>query len=92
MIEYKQMLTLPQAQDNHRHSVRNWVDGNKPLVRSESSCFLNNTEGNDFVSLETENGDRTGLETLLEMSVRRFPRISRMVCTQLYRRLEGYDG
>ncbi len=50
--------------------------GNKPLVRSESGCFPHDMTGLDHVVLGMEVGDRAGMEALLDVFVKAFPRIA----------------
>jgi len=73
------MLALPQAQTKHRQSLDNWVNGNKPLVRSESTCFVGSLEDEDYVALRPDEPDTAGLEALLEMSLKAFPKLSKNV-------------
>jgi hypothetical protein len=74
------MLRLPEAHSRQRQSVENWVLGNKPLVRSESAPFLNMSTDADYVALGiAEKSDRSGLELMLEMVLRAFPRLARRV-------------
>ncbi len=79
------MLRLPEAQKNQRQSVENWVLGNKPLVRSESTCFLDNAMTKDRVVLGRDQSDQSGLETLLESALRAFPGTSSQVSVPLLR-------
>ena len=67
VIQYQQMLALPQATPRNRQSVKNWIEGNKPLVRSESICFLENSGDNDFVAPRGDTGDEGLLEALIEV-------------------------
>jgi hypothetical protein len=73
------MSTLPQAQIRHRQSVEYWVDGNKPLVRSESGCILGSLCEEDYISVRAEDSDRGGLETLFDIIVKAYPRLAKMV-------------
>ncbi len=51
--------------------------GNKPLVRSESGCFPYDTTDLDHVALgNTEMSDRAGMEALLDVVVKAFPRVA----------------
>jgi len=79
VIEYHSMLALPQAQRGHRRSVENWFNGNKPLVRSESSCFLGSLEDEDYVALRADESESAGLEALLEITLKAFPSVARLV-------------
>jgi arginine deiminase len=75
------MLQLPEPQRAQRQNVENWVLGNKPLVRSESGCFLNMSNDTDYVALGVaQRSDRSGLETLAELALRTFPSVRRLVC------------
>jgi hypothetical protein len=73
------MLALPKAQTKHRQSVENWIDGNKPLVRSESACFLGSLADDDYVALKVDETDWAGLESLLEVALKTFPKIAKQV-------------
>jgi hypothetical protein len=77
------MLALPPAQPQHRQSITHWVQRYKPLVRSESSCFLvaDLRQQDDFVALGTGAGaDRGGIEALLELLLKAWPRLAKLVC------------
>lgn len=73
------MLALPQSEPRHRQSVENWINGNKPLVRSESACFLERLNDEDYIALGVDEPDTAGLEALLETSLKAFPKIARHV-------------
>ena len=73
-------MALPEGRKKHRRSVHNWVDGNKPLVRSESASFLEALTGEDYIALNAD-PDRAGLETLLDNVMQSCPRFARYVCT-----------
>lgn len=77
--DYYAMLRLPEAHDKQRHSVENWFIGNKPLVRSESSCYMNCTGDKDYVALTTKDTDRAGLDALLDTVVKTFPKVAKHV-------------
>lgn len=54
--------------------------GNKPLVRSESGCFLNMSNDTDYVALGVaQRSDQSGLESLAELALRTFPSVRRLV-------------
>lgn len=73
------MLALPQAPVKHRKSIRNWVNGTKPLVRSESLCFLEGFHEDDFVALNAGDSDEGALEALFYWLLRALPKISSVV-------------
>ncbi|KAF4943879.1 hypothetical protein FGADI_13095 [Fusarium gaditjirri] len=76
--DYNNMLRLPEAQPGQRQNVENWVLGNKPLVRSESTCFLNMSTDTDYIALGVpDKSDRSALESTLELMLRTFPSIGR---------------
>jgi hypothetical protein len=77
--DYYAMLKLPEAHETQKHSVENWYIGNKPLVRSESSCYMNCTDDKDYVALTTNDTDRAGLDTLLDRVVKMFPNVAKHV-------------
>ena len=79
VLDYQQMVTLPQAEEDQKQSVRNWVDGNKPLVRSESIPFLNTEDNDDYITLKGEGLDSGVMEAMLERSIKHIPRISKLV-------------
>nr|RBQ91818.1 hypothetical protein FVER53263_12493 [Fusarium verticillioides] len=80
--DYNSMLQLPEPQRAQRQNVENWVLGNKPLVRSESGCFLNMSNDTDYVALGVaQRSDRSGLETLAELALRTFPSVRRLFST-----------
>jgi hypothetical protein len=63
----------------YRESVRNWVNGNKPLVRSESRSFLGLTDENDYIALCSSEAESSELESLLDMALWAFPKLERYV-------------
>ncbi|KAK4695582.1 hypothetical protein P7C71_g2194, partial [Lecanoromycetidae sp. Uapishka_2] len=71
------MLRLPEAHKTQKQNVENWYMGNKPLVRSESGCYLGCTRGHDYFALTAKNTDRAGLETLVDITMRAFPDVAR---------------
>ncbi|RBR26062.1 uncharacterized protein FIESC28_01090 [Fusarium coffeatum] len=82
--DYNNMLRLPEAHEAQRQNVENWFAGNKPLVRSESACFLNMSVETDYVALGvSERCDRSRLEKVLEWGLRTFPRVGRLFHTNL---------
>jgi hypothetical protein len=73
------MLRLPEAQVRQRQSVYNWFTGNKPLVCSESACYLNCLESDDYVVLGANEHDKAGMEALLDLVVKNFPGLANRV-------------
>lgn len=73
------MLRLPEAHRTQKQNVENWYMGNKPLVRSESACYVNCTRGHDYVALTPKDTDRAGLETLVDLTMRTCPKVARHV-------------
>jgi len=72
-------MLLPEPQSKHRQSIARWVFGNKPLVRSESACFLANLQDSDFVALSPPEDDNAVLEDALDWALKRFPRFSALL-------------
>ncbi len=70
------MLQLPTASDRDYESVRNWVQGNKPLVRSESSLFLQPVKDGDIVALRDVPRSTGIISKLLEKVVPSIPRVA----------------
>ena len=73
------MIALPAARKKHRRSVYNWVNGNKPVVRSESGSFLEAVAGEDYVTLGSEGPDRSGFEILLDNVAQKWPLLANYV-------------
>ena len=73
------MLRLPEAHKMQKQNVENWYLGNKPLVRSESGCYMNCNRGHDYIALTAKETDRAGLETLVDITMKAFPRVARHV-------------
>ncbi len=73
------MLRLPEAHKTQKQNVKNWYLGNKPLVRSESGCYMNCTRGHDYIALTAKDADRAGLETLVDILMKAFPSVARHV-------------
>ncbi|KAI1174285.1 hypothetical protein F4777DRAFT_580102 [Nemania sp. FL0916] len=78
--DFNTILQLPEARTRQRQSVKNWFLGNKPLVRSESKCFLNADIDRDYVSLGMVESDRAGLEALFDAAINVFPSFARKLC------------
>lgn len=72
------MMQLPEANDQQKQNVENWVLGNKPLVRSESTCYTSSSDYKDYIVL-AGNDDIDGLETLLDSALDFFPTLSSYV-------------
>jgi len=74
VLKYSKMLRLAGAETQHQQNVKNWMDGNRPIVRSEAgwvSCLL---ESEDFVALNPIESSKAGLENLLDRILKRWPR------------------
>lgn len=83
------MIALPGARKKHRRSIHNWVNGNKPVVRSESAPFLDAVTSEDYIALNAEEPDRAGFELLCDHVVQSCPRLARYVRTSRYPTLHG---
>ncbi|KAK0659741.1 hypothetical protein QBC41DRAFT_44690 [Cercophora samala] len=79
LLGYYQLMCLPEAQTKHRQSIAHWVDGNKPLVRSESACFIGSLNDNDFVTLSPPDDDQAVPEVVLDWALKTFPRLSALL-------------
>ncbi|KAK0701330.1 hypothetical protein B0H67DRAFT_595851 [Lasiosphaeris hirsuta] len=79
LLAYNQLICLPEPQARHRQSIAHWVYGNKPLVRSESACFLGSLQDNDFLTLSPPEDDHAILEEVLDWALKTFPRLSAML-------------
>ena len=73
------MVQLPEAHQAQKQNVKNWYAGNKPLVRSESVCYMDCTRGHDHVAFTAKDTDRAGLQTLVDITIKAFPNIARHV-------------
>lgn len=80
VLNFHSILALPQAQTKNIRSVENWVNGTKPLVRSESHWILGKRRQEDYIALKPDDADRAGFESLFDITVRRFPRLGRLLC------------
>ncbi|CAM1506162.1 Fc.00g058030.m01.CDS01 [Cosmosporella sp. VM-42] len=76
-MDYNAMLQLPEAKHKQRQSVTNWFLHNRPLVRSESACFLDMLSAKDYIAIGAVDRDKVGFEALLELAVQTFPGIAR---------------
>ena len=85
--DYNNILQLPEAQTGQLQSVQNWVLGNKPLVRSESLCFIETLSARDHIALGRDKSDRAGLEVLVDLAAKSFPGIARRVSHSLQQAL-----
>ena len=70
---------MPHADEDHKASVLHWVQGNKPLVKSESFIFDRFMEDHDLIALAWKAKDRTSLEDLVERRIRSFPNLVQRV-------------
>jgi hypothetical protein len=73
------MIALPGVRRKHCRSLYNWVNGNKPLVKSESTSFLEACTIDDYVALNAEDSDRAGFELLFDYAVQSCPPLARYV-------------
>ena len=73
------MLRLPEAHKTQRQNVENWCLGNKPLVRSESGCYMNCTSGHEYIAIGAKDTDMAGLETLVDITMKAFPNLAKHV-------------
>ncbi|KAI1503802.1 hypothetical protein F5X99DRAFT_90301 [Biscogniauxia marginata] len=80
VAEFHALKCLPSTPRRHRQSIQNWIFGNKPLVRSESTCYLDDSEDDGFVTIGPEDTDRAIPETILDIGLKTFPRISKYAC------------
>lgn len=74
VLEYRRMLQLSDAKNQHLNSIKNWIDGNKPIVRSESDWVLHLLSSDDFIALKASDGGEAGLENLLDRALKKWPR------------------
>jgi hypothetical protein len=74
VLEYGRMLQLSDAKTQHLDSIKNWVDGNKPVVSSESECFAQIHSSNDFIALRASDSGEAGLDSLLDRALKKWPR------------------
>ncbi|KAI0411723.1 hypothetical protein F5X98DRAFT_42475 [Xylaria grammica] len=75
VLQFQRMRGLPAASPANILSVQNWFDGTKPLVRSESACYLSENGLGDFVMAGPEDADRAIPESLLDLVIRAAPRL-----------------
>jgi hypothetical protein len=75
------MIALPRARKRHRRSVHNWVNGNKPVVRSESASLIAAPSAKDYIALHAEDSDRAGFELFFDRVVQSYPRLASYVGT-----------
>jgi hypothetical protein len=78
------MLAIPQAEPNQRQNVKNWVHGTKPLVKSESASFVDDFEDREFITFKPDGADNGILESLLELGIRKFPKVSNLVSNVIH--------
>ncbi|KAG9231492.1 hypothetical protein BJ875DRAFT_506648 [Amylocarpus encephaloides] len=76
VLRFHRMISLPRARKRHRRSVHNWVDGNKPVVRSESASPMAAPIAKDYIALHAEDSDRAGFERFLDRVVQSCPRLA----------------
>ncbi|KAH8631284.1 hypothetical protein IG631_12967 [Alternaria alternata] len=74
ILEYSSILRLPDADKQNQHNVKKWMEGIKPVVRSEADWVSHLVESDDFVALSSEEASRTGIEHMLDYVVRKWPR------------------
>lgn len=76
------MLELTTASERNYQSVKNWVEGNKPLVRSESSLFLQPVNDTDIVALRKA-PQGIGVEKMVKLATLIHPGLSSKVSLSL---------
>lgn len=79
MLDFNSMLRLSEAQHKQRQSVYNWFMGNKPVVRSESSCYMACLGHEDYVIPGMDQSEKAGMESLIDVVVRRLPAVAKQV-------------
>jgi len=83
VLEYTQMLRLSDAKKQHLNSIKNWMDGNKPVVRSESDWVSHLLSSDDFIALKASHSGEAGLENLLDRVLKKWPHYFSKVCYSL---------
>ncbi|KUJ24439.1 uncharacterized protein LY89DRAFT_727466 [Mollisia scopiformis] len=79
VLRYQRMMALPRARKSHRRSVHNWVNGNKPVVRSESASLIAAPFTKDYIALNVEDSDRAGFELFFDRLMQSCPRLASYV-------------
>ena len=77
--DFSAVLRLAEAQRTQKQNVENWFLGNKPLVRSESACYMDCARDDDYIALLSKETDTSGLETLVDRTMKAFPNVARRV-------------
>jgi hypothetical protein len=73
VLEYTQVLRLSDAKKQHLNSIKNCMDGNKPVVQSESDCVSHLLNSDDFMALKASENGEAGLENLLDRALKKWP-------------------
>lgn len=69
------MLQISGAKKQHLESISNWMDGYRPVVRSESDWVLHLLKSDDFIALKASDGGEAGLENLLDRVLKKWPNL-----------------
>lgn len=76
------MLQLAEASAQNQVNVKNWMEGTKPIVRSEAG-WVSHLGADKFIALRPGDSSKAGLENILESTMRRWPRMFRSVSAAL---------
>ncbi|KAF2735736.1 hypothetical protein EJ04DRAFT_542850 [Polyplosphaeria fusca] len=73
VLRYNQLSKISRAECQHQQSVKNWMDGNKPVVRSEADWVSHLLYSDDFMALQCNDSDKAGLEAVIETILKKWP-------------------
>ena len=80
ILRFGKLLDLNSVSDSSYESVKNWVEGNKPLVRSESRLFLQEVRDRDIIALKQTDEEGGIAQLLIKFAKFVHPRLSSKVC------------
>ena len=74
LLRLSRILNLPTV-SNHKN-IKNWVQGNKPLVRSESSLFLQPVKNANIIAIHNISQSKRIISMLLEKVIPLTPQVA----------------
>ncbi|OCL06753.1 hypothetical protein AOQ84DRAFT_410246 [Glonium stellatum] len=90
VLKYRRILQLSDAKKQHLNSIKNWINRNRPIVRSESDWVLHLLSSDNFIALKASDSGETGLENLLDRVLKKWPRFFSKVVFSIERRENSF--
>ena len=88
ILNFRKLLDFSQASEHNYQSVKNWVEGTKPLVLSESQLFCRDFKSRDTISLRKATGKHNTMQWFTNIAKFVHPRLLSKVCPYLQASLQ----